>query len=119
MSNLDPQHNYHPYTQTFVDNKAAIDALAANATELNTIAANAPGAALTVNLTALTVQSAAVADYSPSIVALSDQLEALSASTAACFETADAAKTVLAVLNRQYTRVNELEARLKAQGLLS
>jgi hypothetical protein len=122
MGNLDPQTRVMPFSEELLsvkNNSTAVVALAANATKLNTIADNAPGAALTADLTTLTAQAPAVADYAPTIVALSAQSDALSDSSAAIFGSVDEGKTLCTLVARLQTRLDEFETRAKAQGLLS
>lgn len=104
MSNIDSQHDYHPFRQSFLTNEAAIIALAANATELNALAAAAPAAALTAQLTTITCSSPGTPDY-----AIAD----LTATSPYGFASADEGQTVLKVIANLQIRLAEVEARLK------
>jgi hypothetical protein len=84
---------------------------------LDKIAANSPGAALSANLATLTLEQPGTANYALKFKSLSDQTNSTSA--CAVFETVDEAKSFGLLVARLETRINEMEARQQAQGLLS
>lgn len=113
---LDPQVTPQVYDKNLTLLAASatpILALAANATELNALASAIPAAAITSDLTTLTVQSPAAADYNWTFLTLTDH------GNAAVFSTLDEAKTCGTVIKRLQTRVAELEARLQTAHVLS
>jgi hypothetical protein len=103
MGNHDPQHDYMPFS-------TGLSKLVDNATELNALAAAAPAAALTAQLTTVTFTAPGTPDYA---------MQDFTQTTPWGFASHDEANTVLKVIANLQTRVAEVEARLKTLSLIS
>jgi hypothetical protein len=97
MANLDPQTSVMPYSD-------ALLLIKNNATKINALAAAAPAAALTAQLTTITFTPPGTPDYA---------IQDLTDTGGFGFTSHDEGNTVLKVIANLQTRVAELEARLK------